>query len=53
MNKNEYLLYSQLKKPHWWFRARRKILKEILLENDNNHNKSVLDIGFLAPASDG
>jgi len=45
MNKNEYLLYSQLEKQHWWFRARRKILKEILLEIDNKHNKSVLDVG--------
>ena len=45
MNKDEYRLYSQVEDKHWWFRARREILKEIMLEISNKQNKSVLDVG--------
>ena len=45
MNKNEYKLYSDVEHDHWWFRARREALNEILLRIDDKKEKSVLDVG--------
>ena len=45
MNKSEYRLYSDVEHDHWWFRARREALNEILLKIDDKKEKSVLDVG--------
>lgn len=45
MNKNEYKLYSELERDHWWFRARREILKDMLSKVEKKNEKSLLDIG--------
>ena len=39
MNKNEYKLYSELERDHWWFRARREILKDVLSKVEKKNEK--------------
>jgi len=45
MNKTEYKLYNDVEHYHWWFRARREALKEILSNINDISKKSVLDVG--------
>ena len=45
MKQSEYKLYNSVEEFHWWFKARREALNQLIVNIEDINKKSVLDVG--------